>query len=233
MNDEQLGPANAKSVKPPTRAQCAYCGVQFDSTNLRSKDHVPPRGLYADALRPGGAQLLTVPSCVQCNNSTSDDEAHFRNILALAGEMPNTARRANWESNILRSFDHQDGPKRVGELLAQLEPVEMDGRQRHRVYPGRDARVMRIICKIVRGLCFHHDLLWPVQEAWVQADTLKYRLPTDFESDMEGIGWYHVGKDVLEYRFGLGEEGQSWWLLTFYETCKFVAWVRPKTDDES
>lgn len=47
---------------------CAFCGGKFKG---KTKDHVPPRGLFGN--NPSG-NLITVPACVKCNNDTSNDD---------------------------------------------------------------------------------------------------------------------------------------------------------------
>lgn len=222
------GPISARIVKSPSTNRCVYCGVFFDkTTNLRTKDHVPPNGLYPESRRTNSLQLLTVPVCTSCNASMADDEVHFRSLLMLAGDNPNQARIEKWATSVRDSFAHPDGPKRLIDLVDRLEPAIVDGRARHRVYPDRDERVLRVVRKIVRGLSFHHGLTWPVQDEWIHAEVLRYRIPPGFEDEIEGVGWYHVERDVLEYRFGAGEDGVNfWWLLTFYEACTFAAWIR-------
>lgn len=53
-------------------AICAFCGQQFRG---KTKDHVPPRGLFGES--PKG-NLITVPACEKCNNDTSKDDEFFR-----------------------------------------------------------------------------------------------------------------------------------------------------------
>src|SRR3990172_3746850 len=60
---------------------CAYCGKITTKTD---KEHVFPKCLYPK--RKSKVQRLTIPSCRDCNSNWSEDEAHFRNVLVLAGE---------------------------------------------------------------------------------------------------------------------------------------------------
>jgi hypothetical protein len=74
---------------------CAYCGYRVAT----DREHVFPKSLYPESKASSRVQRLTIPSCNECNNGWSDDEAHFRNVLALAGE-PNDSRRELWETKI-------------------------------------------------------------------------------------------------------------------------------------
>jgi len=60
---------------------CAYCG---DPAN--QKEHVIPKWLYPKSKSKSKLQRLTVPACNKCNKSLANDEAHFCNMLLLAGK---------------------------------------------------------------------------------------------------------------------------------------------------
>lgn len=201
---------------------CAYCGAPVLT---RERDHVVPASLYPDSKAGSKVQRLTVPVCRACNKSWADDEAHFRNVILVAGE-PNPSVHELWQTKTRRSFDEVDGRRRVLDIGTQMKPVEMVEGTRYKVYPARDDRVMRIIRKIVRGLCHHHGVS-PVQDRQVWADVLKYVIQPEFLDEM---AHHHLEKDVFEYRYAVLKEHEihSAWLLTFYERCTFIALVAPE-----
>ncbi len=201
-------------------AMCAYCGRRFKKG---TKDHVIPRCLYPSSKAASTIQRLTVPACEECNNSWSDDEPHFRNMLLLAGE-PTRSVRELWETTVRRSFRKRDGRKRLMELLRQMKPVQTPEGERHMVYPGQDARVMRIVRKVVRGLCHYHGLGSPVSDGRVSADVLKYMVPPEFLKQMD---FHDRDPHVFEYGYAVLQEAgiESFWLLTFFELRTFLAWV--------
>ena len=208
---------------PPT-TMCSYCGKCIAT----DKEHVFPRNLYPASKAQSRVQRLTIPSCNGCNKGWSDDEAHFRNILALAGE-PNEARRELWKTTIRRSFGKSDGTRRLKNLRETLHPVEIDGKARHKVYPGQDDRVIRIVKKVVRGLCHYHRVMSAVSERRVWVDVLKYQVPEEFLSEM---AYEHREQDIAEYRYRvLRESGiHSAWLITFFQRITFVAMVSLSED---
>jgi hypothetical protein len=71
------------------------------------------------------------------------------------------------------------------------------------VYPARDEGVMRVIRRIVRGLCHHHGTMPSVHDRQVRADVLKYIVPTQFLVEMN---YHHLEKDVFEYRYAVLDE---------------------------
>lgn len=202
-----------------SRKKCAYCGDRVAT----DKEHVFPKSLYPESKATSRVQRLTIPSCNVCNNGWSDDEAHFRNILALAGE-PNDSRRELWETTVQRSFRQVDGPRRIQDIVKTWRPVEVDCKSRHMIYPGEDTRVIRVVKKVVRGLSHYHNVMSAVPESRVWADVMKYRMPDEFIAQMT---YAHREPDVAEYRYSVIEEVgiQSAWLMTFFERVTFIGIV--------
>jgi hypothetical protein len=132
------------------RGLCAYCGKEKKLT----VDHVPPKLLLE---RPLPANILTVPSCADCNSGFKLDDEYTQTVLALDV-------RAHWnygaQSNIpaiLRSLKRNDArgfveylnqQTRVTSILAPngIPMVSIEG-DRNRV----NASGMHIL----RGLYFH------------------------------------------------------------------------------
>jgi hypothetical protein len=198
---------------------CAYCGDRVAT----DREHVFPKSLYPESKASSRVQRLTIPSCKECNKGWSDDEVHFRNVLALAGE-PNDSRRELWETKVQPSFRQIDGPRRVQDIVNTWRPIEVDGKSRHIIYPGEDARVIRVVKKIIRGLSHYHNVMSAVPESRVWADVKKYHVPDDFLAHMT---YAHREPDVAEYRYSVIEEVgiQSAWLVTFFERVTFIGIV--------
>ena len=204
-----------------TEPLCAYCGKP---TLEIEKEHVFPRCLYPPSKAQSKVQRLTIPACKSCNNGWSDDEVHFRNILTLVDE-PNPSRRELWEKATKPSFNKADGHRRINDIFARMKPVKMaDGSNRFMVYPGLDERVVRVIKKIVRGLCYYHNIIWPISDQRVWADVLKYEVPKAFLDAME---YHHREPDIAEYRYQIINDNEinSAWLITFFERVTFIALV--------
>jgi hypothetical protein len=199
--------------------KCAYCGVRV----AVDREHVIPNCLYPALKATSKVQRLTVPSCRTCNNGWSDDEAHFRNVMLLAGE-PNDAVNELWNTTAARSFQHKDGRRRLRDLVEMMNLIKTQEGERHMIFPAKDERVMRVIKKVVRGLCHYHKVLTPVSETRVWVDVLKYIVPLAFLDEMS---IHHREQDIFEYRYRvLNEEGiHSAWLLTFFEQRTFIGIV--------
>ena len=174
--------------------RCAYCGK---AVTQKDKEHVFPKCLYPSSKAGSRVQRLTIPSCRDCNNGWADDEAHFRNVLAVAGE-PNASRQELWDTTIQRSFEQVDGLRRMNDLIATMKLVDTDGGLRHKVYPGEDERVLHVIRKIIKGLCYYHNVISPIPDDQIWADVLKYAIPQEFLDQMK---YHHRDHDIAEYRY--------------------------------
>ena len=199
---------------------CAYCGKHVQK---REREHVIPRCLYPPSKAGSNVQRLTVSACRQCNQSWADDEAHFRNMLVLAGES-NKPVQELWEGKMLPSFDKVDGRRRIIDLVSRFKPVKTQDGVRSAIYPGQDERFMRIVRKIVRGLSYHHRIIWPLSDHRVWADVFKYVTPPGF---LEGMEYHHREPDIFSYHYQVlhFEDIHSAWLLTIFERRKFIALV--------
>jgi len=197
------------------QVSCAYCGASESST----RDHVIPRALYPESKSNSTIQRITVPACSPCNESWMDDEPHFRNMLLISGES-NPPVFDLWEGKVNRSFKEKDGLRRKRDLIKQMVQVDIDQGKRHMVYPAKDGRVMHVIRKVIRGLCYHHHLPSPVSDDQVWADIQRYQIPPAFMDEMISS---HVEEDIFGYSYSAIDDADfhSSWLLTFYERTSF------------
>jgi len=210
---------------------CAYCGATGVAL---TREHVIPRALYPASKAGSKVQRLTVPACRACNQSWCDDEPHFRNVLAIAG-VPNQTARDLWHTTVMRSFDKEDGRRRLSELWEQMRPVQFSSGDRYAVFPASDPRFIRTMRKIVRGLHYHHKLWSPVPDDMVEVDVLRYVVPPEIAAAMPVL---HRESDIITYQYEVFEAFEdmpmsSAWLLTFFENRRFTAWVRKPSSGSS
>ncbi|MGD0877609.1 MAG: hypothetical protein ABSA01_05610 [Anaerolineales bacterium] len=130
----------------------------------------------------------------------------------------------------MHSFDYADGIRRMDDLLARMKPVKMDdGSSQHLVYLGEDEKVLRVIKKVVRGLCYYHNVVWPISDKRVWVDVLKYDIRNTLFNQME---YHHREQDIAEYRYHVVNDDKinSEWLITFFQRVTFVGLeARPKS----
>jgi hypothetical protein len=118
-----------------------------------------------------------------------------------------------------------DARRRLFDIVAQLAPMTVEGRERHVIYPGRDQRVLRVVRKIVRGLCHHHGVGTAIPDAKVWADILDPPPPPEL---LKGVELHHAERDIVEYWYD--DDGEhpvvhSTWFLRFFERRNFLALV--------
>lgn len=88
---------------------------------------------------------------------------------------------------------------------------------------------MRIVQKVIRGLCHYHGVMSPVSDERVWADVLKYKVPQWFLDQMEH---HHWEQDIAEYRYQVLNEPpiQLAWLIKFYKRRTFIGMVSTSED---
>ncbi len=199
--------------------ECGYCGA----TEVElEREHVVSACLYPTSKANSRVQRITVPACPSCNRSWADDEAHFRNIVLMAGES-NDASKELWPKAV-RSFEQVDGQRRLRDVRRLMEPAQVAGVERWLVYPGRDERVLRVVRKIVRGLSYFHGLGVVDSDEHVWVDVMKFRIPDELLGSLE---FRHREADIFQYWFEPYDEGEfrSVWYLKFFERLPFIASV--------
>lgn len=200
---------------------CAYCGTK---AYKRERGHVVPDCLYPPNFDPR-VQRITVPECSRCKQIWQDAETQFRNMLVIAGD-PNDHVHQLWYGPISRSFHKASGRRWVADLIEQFVPLEPQDGPGHKVYPGRDQRVMLVIRKIIRGLCHKERVATAVDDRRVHAGVMAHPLPEELQRQMT---WKELGEGFFQYGFAVLNYSeynmQSAWSLTFFEQRKFFGIV--------
>jgi len=93
-------------------------------------------------------------------------------------------------ADVTKSFKREKGGK--GDFIAfdeQLEEVGKwpDGTPMHRVYPGRNDRVLKVVRKIMRGLTHHRDESQIIADERVIAAIIVKPVPSDVETVLEEV----------------------------------------------
>jgi hypothetical protein len=97
--------------------------------------------------------------------------------------------------------------------------------ERHVINPARDPRVVRVIRKIVRGLCAHRRVATAVPEDRVWVDIID---PPPSPELLATVELHHVERDIVEYWYDdrVQHPGlQSVWFLRLFERRNFAALV--------
>lgn len=199
---------------------CGLCG----ELKMTTREHVVPRCLYPKSKHSSKFQRITIAACVSCNNGSADDDAHFRNVVSVAGEA-NEVVNELWYGPIARSFKEVDGWRRALDIVNIMQPAPDVGPEHYRIFPAQDERVLRIVRKIIRGLSCYHDLEYPILDNQIFADVSRFEFPLEFINEMQ---CHSADPDILEYRFfDLVNENRmkSAWLFRFFKRTSFIGIV--------
>lgn len=192
---------------------CAICG----NNEATTFDHLPPKSIFP---KPRPDNLITVPSCAECNNGASDLDETFRLYLALhVGNLDDEIASAYFHEAI-RTFEHNKKLQR--EILGSAEPI--DFATPSGIYIGQGMKVLwnstahdAVIGRIVRGLYFHHfdEVLPPdagVSPKWFN------RPNEEFLKAVSGLKKNVVGNNQFTYLYGRDEvsPATSIWCFEFY-----------------
>jgi hypothetical protein len=224
-------------VKKRRNGQCIYCGKK----GVMSTDHIPPKNLFPT---PRPSNLITVPSCRECNEKASKDDEYFRLVTSVRSDICNHPEILKNKSKLQRAFQKPEQKYFRASFLNSLSYV--DYFTPARIYLGKtDAirvdmkRVNNVIKRITQGLfyrekgkrlpdnyrvrCYifdiinkHPNLLGTFIMKDIISSTLKGKSRT-------------VGNEVFRYwcKFAVDEENSSSMVLSFYGRVNFLALIIP------
>ena len=132
---------------------CIYCG----ENPATEREHVISRCFFVN---PRPSNLVTVPTCGDCNDSFQMDEEYFRSILAIGLELVANSQtvRSLLEGPVKRSLQRKnEGLFRLLQRDIQISDIVSSGG----IYLGKaptipqdKKRIDNVIWKIVRGMYF-------------------------------------------------------------------------------
>jgi len=121
--------------------KCVYC-----PRRATTNDHVVPRCLLE---KPYPANLLTVPSCRECNVGFKQDEEYFLAVMAQSGFVPSLMSKVEDGGSVDRMLQNSPG---LDIRLQNSMRVAEDGR----VYmTPNETRIANITRKVAFGLYCH------------------------------------------------------------------------------
>lgn len=192
---------------------CAICGTNEATTS----DHIPPKSIFP---KPRPDNLITVPSCPECNNGASDLDEAFRLYLALhVGNVEDELTSAYFRE-ALRTFKHNKKLQR--EVLSTARPVDFITPSG--IYIGQGMKGLwnskahdAVITRTVRGLYFHH--FGDVLPSDVQVSPKWFNQPNEnFLQSLSGLKKSVIGNNQVIYLYGRAEDHPiaSIWYFEFY-----------------
>ncbi len=205
--------------------KCSFCGKAI----IKSHDeHIFPNCIYPPSKDLSKEIRLKIPACLECNSSWSGDEEFFRNVIYTAvGHNPNMDEKLMFEGPIIRSIrDHIGGKSKLDDLFEVMKSVVVDGDIRQIIYPTESNKILRVVRKMICGLCSHH-LRIMVADDNVQVDMLDYYKDFITQKVLDAMNYNQIDKDIVEYWYSELDHGpiSSLWVLRFLTKIEFISFV--------
>lgn len=131
---------------------CAICGERPATT----RDHIPPAGIFP---KPRPSDLVTVPCCLECNNSGSMWDERFRVYLSLHVARNDPEWQNLLEKNVIPTLNHNRRLTR--EIFESTKNIML--KTPGGLYLGKVTEIRwdseahdRVIERTIRGLHYHH-----------------------------------------------------------------------------
>ncbi|HCE45933.1 MAG TPA: hypothetical protein DET40_20500 [Lentisphaeria bacterium] len=176
---------------------------------------------------PKPSNLVTVPSCLDCNKGFQKDEDYFRGLFQFTGAAIERDEPEFW-AKVKRGLDRSpllqatiEKSLRMGNL-ANAEGVQVGSII---TIEGNWERVVNLIAKCVRGLYWFEigsPLAASVSIECPRYDTEYVDLPSIHSATQNGKrSW----PGVFEYKYGLSQSNptDSAWVFRFYDTHVYIA----------
>ena len=204
---------------------CAFCGEP-----AKSKDHVPPKGVFPD---PKPTDLITVPACKKCNSETKLDDEYFRWLVATGSAKSETAVKLI-KQRVLPRF------KRRSALLRNIMKgsVEVAVYSEGGIYLGRKpafrfdrSRIQVVIDKTVRGLYYHELGVVLSTEVVIKDFLLNPIIDDKYKQTVLSFPLRNIGGGIFSYRFHANKDvpSESFWFLMFFDKTLFLTKTQSNT----
>lgn len=137
--------------------------------NKRTKDHVPPKGFFAEPYPPN---LLSVYSCRKCNGGKSNDEEILRLLLTVGVDQDSEAARVYEEKALWGTVHGRHHVRRIAEIFSNAKKTELwrNGTFQTVYKAGVPLELVNAVCSnIVRGVIACYNPLLETHELQVSA----------------------------------------------------------------
>lgn len=209
----------AEKSRPNLIESCVYCGQA-----AQTRDHVPPKSIFPKSLRKN---LITVPACETCNNSSKLDDEYFRAVVTMASEDPNAV--SVWKQGVFK----RASPAFRSRLLNSLRPAELRSPAGLHLRYGHslkleNTRIKGVVIRIVRGLLWHHHQVSTCLDTTF--DICLNPEPGMIHETLHVLPVRSVGDTTFQYRYGIASDDpqSSVWWLRFYQSTQFLVFATGK-----
>ena len=202
-------PQRSRERLPPGTS-CYLCGKTITADETWNPDHVPPRGIFATALRTQfDPQLEWLYTHAGCNGDYQKDEDYF--VVSLAGHVQQPAAQAVFR-DLKAAAEKAHSIGLIKDAIGRFGRVESANGEL--LYTWERARVHRFLWKIARGLyTLETDRLLPERPL----GHIRILPPNQGPEDLADITWFPAVRDtepmgtygkVFDYKWLGWKEGE-------------------------
>jgi len=206
-----------------TKKLCCLCGLRPATT----KDHIPPKCIFPP---PRPVDIITVPACKECNESTSAVDEEFRVFVSMfAGKRTAEAERL-WENQTLSTV------KKNRRLLDKAKSACQPGyiTSKNGIILGEadfviwDDSPNQVIDKMIRGLYFYHFDEILADRANITVGQVKLTIAK--VKCVKSLPCNSVGDGQFFYRYARANDNplSSVWLLIFHKSLVIMGHTNSK-----
>lgn len=228
-SEGMLGHSVMTSVK-----KCIYCGSSDNITD----DHVPPKNLFP---KPRPSNLITVPSCKQCNSSFSKDDEYFRSMLVSCEPVHDDENAKKIFESVLRSLRRSEAKgfnKQIQESLSSIDIMSPGGifLKKAPAIKFDAKRIKSTATRIAKGLFYvitgqsfseSYEISVAFQDGYLQP-------PKGFIQEFQGywITPITIGDNVFTYTYAQSNEDSNAmvFLYVFYSKLYFFGVIVPSKE---
>lgn len=190
---------------------CCYCHKP-----ATTKDHIPPKNMFP---KPRPTNLITVPSCKDCNEDPSLDDEYFGLITVAASAGHPQAR------DLFRGKVKKKSKKYIALAKSILSNIITKDIYSGKIYLGTqdflkidDERINRIMIRITKGFYWYH-----FREPLPVKHEIKVSLQPKFDQSQTdmiiSLKNNIIGDDILQYRYYRDPNNLllTYWFFLFFE----------------
>lgn len=211
--------------------ECAYCGMY----KTIDDDHIPPKNIFA---KPRPNNLITVPSCHNCNGDSSKDDEYFWITLSIREDVISHPDVILNRKTIGRAMNN---PKKVGLRRSFDNSIKVtEAFSKYGLFIGNKhfldvklERLNKVAERIIKGLYYHHtnvilgndyksiayitDCLKDLSDTQCWENIKKLFESLQFEKS------HLIGNNVFEYKYKIANDNDkiSLWIMKFYDKIHF------------
>ena len=217
------------------RGHCVICNLKPANTD----DHIPPKCLFA---REDRKNLLKLPTCRDCNNSSSLDDEYLRSVLISRADVDENQSTDELRNALMRSLSD---PKQRGFQKLYANAIEVKRvitpaglyLGDHPVFSVDYGRLEKVLSKVIRGLYYYHNenilnkeysiKIIAEDDLNLQTQSFKDFIKSKILYYIDQTILYEIGKNTFHYKYLLTREDKyaGAWILRFYGKVHFLGLV--------